>query len=192
MALKSSARGTDWYTGTKKLAEAVVPPVVTVPNPPLPENPEPEPPPLPPTPTTGFPDATNTGVKAGVALTKFTGVKRSTKAGEVIQNLDITGSFYIVHADVTIRNCKLTATTRYHAIHQDRVKNLTVEDCEINGQGCTNGILAQGKFRRNNIYGVNNGINTWGGLSEPGVIEGNFIHDFKGECRGSALRRHRD
>jgi len=166
-------------------APAPIPAPTPTPTPTRTPTPAPVPAPTPaPTPApapTAFPDASNTGPNG--TLAKFTGTKNSTKDGEVIENIDITGNVYITHANVTLRNFKLTATTPYHAIHVDDRhggKNVIIEDGEINGQGCVNGILAQGTFRRLNIHDIDNGINTWGSASEPTVVADNYIHDFRG------------
>ncbi len=79
----------------------------------------------------GYPDATNTGVPAGVTLTN-SGPITVTTNGAVIQNLNIVNGNITVNANnVTIRNCRIT-TYDYYPIDNGGT-NLLVEDCEITG-----------------------------------------------------------
>jgi len=55
----------------------------------------------------GFPDATNTGVPAGVALTT-SGPLTANIAGHVYEHLDINGCVSITAANVTIRESRIT------------------------------------------------------------------------------------
>jgi hypothetical protein len=58
--------------------------------------------------TNAWPDATNTGVPAGVTLTP-SGDVVITQAGAVVSGLNITGSVYIRADNVTLENCKVTS-----------------------------------------------------------------------------------
>jgi hypothetical protein len=122
----------------------------------------------------GFPDATNTGVPAGVALTPYSGNLVINTPGAVISGLDVHGTVTISAPDVTLVNCQVTSSSFY-------VINLTstgaiVRNCTINGVGTGNdGSIAfngAGTFLNNNIFNVENGI-------APGsnsVIQNNYIH----------------
>src|SRR4029453_16253456 len=82
----------------------------------------------------GFPNATNTGVPAGTALTAYTGPKTVTTDGTVIDGKVITGSL-IVHADnVVIKNCKITFDS-WWGIQADGAKNIIIQDCTFVGPG---------------------------------------------------------
>ncbi|WP_271565986.1 Ig-like domain-containing protein [Bradyrhizobium sp. CCBAU 11386] len=126
--------------------------------------------------TTGWPDATNTGVPAGVTLTS-SGDLVITQAGTVISGLDIKGTVYIDAPNVTIENCKITAASYSVVQVAQGVTGAVVQNCEINGVGSNNdgscGISGQGTFIGNNIYNVENGINVQG----SSVIKDNYIHD---------------
>lgn len=58
------------------------------------------------------PDANTTGIVGSVdALTVHSGNLTTTTAGQVIENLRITGKLTIKHANVTVRNCLLEGLT---------------------------------------------------------------------------------
>ncbi len=126
----------------------------------------------------GWPDATNTGIPAGVTLTS-SGNLVITKAGTVISGLDIKGTVYINAPNVTLIDCKITAASFAVVQIAQGVTGAVVQNCEINGVGTnndgSNGISGQGTFIGNNIYNVENGINVTG----SSVIQDNYIHDLK-------------
>ena len=125
--------------------------------------------------STGFPDATNTGVPAGVTLTA-SGDLVITQAGAVISGLDISGTVYIDAPNVTLENCQITAASFAVVQIADGMTGAVVKNCTINGTGANNdgsdGISGQGTFIGNNIYNVENGINVTG----PSTIQNNYIH----------------
>ena len=126
---------------------------------------------------TEFPDATNTGVPAGVTLTPYYGDLVISTPGAAIERLDIRGNVTINADNVTLKNCKVTSSAFSVISIDEGAAGVVVQDCEINGQGATNnsrGIGGQGTFLRNNIYNVENGINVQGSNT---VIQDNYIHD---------------
>ena len=128
---------------------------------------------------TGYPDATNTGVEAGVTLKVYDGDLVVNTAGAVISGLDVRGSIIINAPNVTIENCKITFVNYWGVNVKSGVNGTIVENCEINGTGTSPqgvyGIVGQGTFKNNNIYNVENGIAVDGNNT---LIEGNYIHDF--------------
>ncbi len=90
----------------------------------------------------GKPNASNTGVPTGTKLTLYQGDMSVTKAGSVIEGLDIRGFINIRASNVTIRNCVIRGpvvapTSGTHCMVQqfDRTNtNLLVEDCEMVAQ----------------------------------------------------------
>ena len=125
--------------------------------------------------STGFPDATNTGVPAGVTLTP-SGDLVITQAGAVISGLNISGTVYIDAPNVTLENCQITAASFAVVQVASGITGAVVQNCTINGTGTNNagsdGISGQGTFIGNNIYNVENGIN----LTGPSTIQNNYIH----------------
>ena len=103
--------------------------------------------------TSGFPDATNTGVPLGTTLTSSGSVSSSSN-GQVIEELDVTGTITITHDNVIVRKCFVTATA-FYGINHNSGANLLVEDCEIINP-TSSGLLAisgaTGTYRRLNIH----------------------------------------
>jgi hypothetical protein len=126
--------------------------------------------------TAHWPDATNTGAPANVAL-KPSGELVVTKPGTVISGLDIHGMVTIKAPNVTIVDCRITAASFSVVQIAPGVTGTIVKNSEINGVGSdnagSNGINGEGTFIGNNIYNVENGVNVTG----PSVIRDNYIHD---------------
>lgn len=143
------------------------------------------------TPPTGFDpltlNATNTG--AAGTLTNSGGMTTS-KDGQVIQNLNVTGRITVQHKNVTIKNCKVTNNEYYAIFAPDDtghdVSGLTVDHCTISG--AINGIAGKGTFNRNNIFKVDNGVNVWG----PSLITENYIHDLGSVMSAVSKDGHND
>ncbi|ABE63773.1 hypothetical protein Nham_3027 [Nitrobacter hamburgensis X14] len=131
------------------------------------------------TPSNGWPDATSTGVPAGVTLTA-SGDVIIDKPGTVISGLNIRGSVYINADNVTVENCQITSSGWAVVKVKSGVTGAVVQDCTIDGTGHgpdgtgNEGIMGQGTFLRNNISNVENGITITGNNS---VIMDNYIHD---------------
>ncbi|MBF9233914.1 right-handed parallel beta-helix repeat-containing protein [Microvirga alba] len=125
----------------------------------------------------GFPNASNTGVPAGVILTPSGGIT-VTEVGTIVEGLNIKGQVNIQAANVTLKNSIITSSGYAPVNIKSGLIGVVVQDCEINGTGSNNdgssGIAGQGTFLRNNIYNVENGINVQGNDTR---IEGNYIHD---------------
>ena len=125
-------------------------------------------------PSSGFPDASTTGVPSGTALTAVNGNFTSSYAGQIIDARDVNGTIIVNHPGVIIRNCEAT----YITVNAD---NVTIEDTTVTGQNVgASGIDLLGSdnttVRRCDISGVENGI--W--LEANGcVIADNYIHDLR-------------
>lgn len=138
----------------------------------------------------GFPDATNTGVKSGVALKALTdgagwtasgGSVTITKDGTVFENTTVSGHINVEASNVTIRNVRVLNNGEDWGIGLMKgVKNTTISDSEIipSGSRLLVGIKdvygsARGtKIQRNEIVRTTTGVQT-----HEGLIEGNYIHD---------------
>ena len=124
----------------------------------------------------GYPDATNTGVPEGTVLTK-SGSLVVTKAGTVLDGLDISGTVYINANNVTIKRCRIRASAFAIVWIPEGVTGTVIQDSEIDGLGTgegSNAINGMGTFVRNNIHGVENG---WNGLTsaQPSVFRDSYI-----------------
>ena len=130
-------------------------------------------------PSSGFPDATNTGVPLGAALTPSGSITIST-AGAVVSGLDITGEVVITAPNVTLRNCKVRATT-FVGIYVTGSGAL-IENCEVMSvyaNGSTKGIwfddTATGStVRKCNIHDVEDGVYV---STRNIAVTDNYIHD---------------
>lgn len=130
-----------------------------------------------PMPTSEWPNATNTGVRPNVKLTR-SGDVVADQAGATISGLDIEGRVYIKAPNVTLIDSKVTSASFYIVRIEPGVTGTVIKNCEINGVGSGNdgsyGIVGQGTFIANNIYNVENGIGVSGSDT---LIQDNFIHD---------------
>lgn len=126
----------------------------------------------------GYPDATNTGVKAGVTLTN-SGSVTVTQNGAVVQNLSITngGQIVVKANNVTIRNVLIRGCT-YYPIDYDNgtYSGLVVEDTEIDSTcTATTAGMSFGGYtaRRVHVHGTADGFKA----DADAVIEDSYIHD---------------
>ena len=121
----------------------------------------------------GFPDASSTGPSGSLAPS---GSITTSFAGQVIENLDISGEVRVQHDDVTIRNVRIRSQGG-HAIYILGNRDLVVEDCELDGQGrnATSAIAEHNyTMRRCEVHGFGEGPRINGNV----VLEDNFIHGF--------------
>lgn len=141
-------------------------------------------PPDPPDPPLGdWPNASNTGVPAGVTLINSGGFS-TTANGQVIENLRITGKVTIHHNNVEIRNCFFACAGVDYAIDMPSLNysgagkpGLWVHDCTFDGgYNCQTAAKARGLFQRCNIGYVENGLIITG-ISDSGHRNGCEIID---------------
>jgi hypothetical protein len=137
-------------------------------------------------PSAGFPDATNTGVPAGVAL-KRSGSLRLTTRGQVVSGLDISGTVQISASNVTLQQCRISANAFWVVSVDGGVGGVTIQDCEIDGQnGKTDGATLiyigntgtpgptpELRILRCNIHGGCNGLSIGYG---PVLLQDSYIH----------------
>ena len=119
-----------------------------------------------------YPNATNTGYTG--TLTPSGDITAST-VGQVVQNVDVTGTIYVTANNVTIQNCRVTSSVQSGQIAAAAgVTGLTVTHCEVNGLGATAyNITGSGTFTYNNLYGAEKNIE----LTGNAVIENNYMHE---------------
>jgi len=125
-----------------------------------------------------YPDATTTGVSAGVTLTSSGGMK-ITQAGTVINAMDIKGTVDIEANNVTIENSKIASSGSAVIQIGAGVTGTVVKDNDINGMSAGNiGINGGGTFVGNNIHNVSDGMSIESTNST--LIQDNYIHDMTG------------
>ena len=127
----------------------------------------------------GYPDGSNTGIPAGVALKASRSVT-ADKAGQVIDGLDITGEINVTAPNVTIRNTRVTGGGDWVVVVRDGADDLTIEDSELQTPAGSPQDIAcllnigdsKPTIRRANIHGCSAGISSGGGL-----VQDSYIHD---------------
>jgi Ca2+-binding RTX toxin-like protein len=132
-----------------------------------------------PGPNFAFPNATNTGVPAGVVLNRSGSITINT-AGAIVSGLDVTGSVVINAPNVTLRNVRVKGTSWGAIVVQ--ASGAKIEDCEVSGvdpDGGTKGVMfyenaTGGAVRRCDIHDVEDGVYI---STRNVVVEDNYIHD---------------
>jgi hypothetical protein len=129
----------------------------------------------------GWPTPQTVGLPAGTPLQVVTKDMHTTKDGQVIEGLDMRARIYVVHKNVTIRNCILLGDYWYAVYSKDGGNDgpLLIENCDITG-----GIASSNNvtFRNNHFYAPAGGFKNDGLVlgSNNIVIENNLIHNLKG------------
>jgi hypothetical protein len=122
----------------------------------------------------GFPDAASTGVPAGVAL-RASGSLTVSRAGTVVDGLDVRGCLTIAAANVTVRRSRIRCAGDYVVRLTDGVRGVLLEDVELDGMGDP-GTIAVGvdgyTVRRADIHGVGDGPR----MGDATVVEDSWIH----------------
>lgn len=131
------------------------------------------------TPAAGFPDASSTGVPAGVTLTPYTGPSRITQPGTVIDSQLITTPLVITAGahDVTIRNSLIRADGHWLVLNDEGATNLQITDSELDGAGNASGDAAVAgenyTLTRVDIHGTVDGLK----LGDDVTVQDSYIHD---------------
>ncbi len=129
-----------------------------------------------------WPNPLNTGVPFGTVLTPYAGNFVTTSDGQIIENLDISGSVTIAHNNCIVRKCRVASASDYQVIGiADGVSGTIIEDCKIDGTVSSfegmHGIAGVGIFRRNDISRVENCITVSGSGDVTTIIQDNYMHD---------------
>ena len=132
-----------------------------------------------------YPNATNTGVQAGVNLTTHSGQLTLSTAGQVVSGLIITGGVQITASNVTLKNCiiEIPSSGNWNVGIAGGLTGVVLQNCEIVGAGRsgpvgTYGIYVQGNSQVTinavNIHDVGQGLV----LNDGQVtLENSYIHD---------------
>lgn|GEM_PF-4760078 len=125
--------------------------------------------------TSGWPDATNTGVKSGSVLTTYAGPMNITTDGFEIRNKLINGILTISARNVKIINSKTNEIVRAGYFPKD--EGTLFEDFEMDGHDTSDdGIVGSGyTCRRCNVYNVSKGFS-----GSKFTIVDSYIHDLYG------------
>jgi hypothetical protein len=128
-----------------------------------------------------WPGPANTGVPAGTALTVHAGDLMSSRAGQVIDAVDVrNGSIIVQHDNVTVRRSKVTASATANGptgvYILDGHHGVTVEDCEIDMADVPGGTgvgYAGLTVQRCNIHNAEKGIQ----IGDSMTALDNWVHD---------------
>ena len=132
-----------------------------------------------------YPNASNTGVQAGVHLATYSGTLKLSTPGQVVSGLIITGGVQISASNVTLENCiiEVPSTANWNIGVAGGLTGVNIENCEIVGAGSSGpqgsyGIYVQGNSQVTinavNIHDVGQGLV----LNDGQVtLENSYIHD---------------
>lgn len=131
----------------------------------------------PPPPSSGFPDASNTGVPAGTTLTAYSGPSNISTPNTVIDGKTM-GCISVSAPGVVIKNSKINCRNDYAVYVDDRNSTstlLTIQDTEIDCGNTSGTAISEADFtaRRVNIHGCENGLD----VNQNVLIEDSYIHD---------------
>jgi hypothetical protein len=84
-------------------------------------------------PPAGYPNAANTGVPAGVALQTVNGDYKTSRGGQVVSGLNITGTLVVQNEGVTVRNVRASQGV---VTRGGSGGGLTIEDSDIGPATC--------------------------------------------------------
>ena len=134
-----------------------------------------------------YPNATNTGVPAGVKLTPYSGTLTLSTAGQVVSGLIISNGVQINASNVTLENCiiDISNTGNWNIGVAGGLNGVVIQNCEIVGAGAagpvgTYGIYVQGNsqvtINADNIHDVGQGVVLNDGQV---LLENSYIHNLK-------------
>ena len=141
----------------------------------------------------GYPDASNTGVTAGITLkrvpqdiTSGTGWAWDSRgwinagSGAVVEGLDFNGSVEVTGSNVVVRNNRLTASGEGWAVALRHAANATIQNNDLvpSGTRLMVGIKdIYGDSSNTRIIGNDISNASTGVQISQGLIEANYIHD---------------
>lgn len=132
----------------------------------------------------GFPNASNTGVPSGTALTPFSGNLFSSADGQTISAQDVTGGGIIIqNNNVTVERCQCPYIFVSNGNTGAVINDNTINRGLLWAQGIQFSAASGGSARRNNISNVENGVNVQ--TNTGVVIQDNYIHDLLWDSGGS-------
>ena len=84
-----------------------------------------------------YPNATNTGVHAGVKLTPYNGTLKLSTPGQVVSGLIISNGVQINASNVTLENCiiDISNTGNWNIGVAGGLTGVVIQNCEIVGAG---------------------------------------------------------
>jgi Tryptophan-rich Synechocystis species C-terminal domain/Right handed beta helix region len=132
-----------------------------------------------------YPNATNTGVQAGVNLTTHSGQLTLSTAGQVVSGLIITGGVQIDASNVTLKNCiiEIPSSGNWNVGIAGGLTGVVLQNCEIVGAGTSGPVGSYGIYVQGNSQVTINAVNIHdvgqGLVLNDGqvTLENSYIHD---------------
>lgn len=117
--------------------------------------------------------STANDVQRNITLTNFVGDK-TLGASATLTNTKVNGSVVITGNNVTIKGCWITGQNAGALIDADGFTGVTLEDCDIDGQGVDTRdlFLGSGTIRRCRLHGAENGLN----LQGSSTVVDSYVH----------------
>jgi hypothetical protein len=128
--------------------------------------------------SSGYPDASNTGIPVGTSLKLHNTDFTTSSNGQLVDALDIRGSLIINHTGVTVTRCRVSEWSVFGMLCESP-HTVTITDSHIEG-GVNPGTCVYNSgytFLRCDIEGAENGFDIGGDVT----IEDCFIHDLYNE-----------
>ena len=133
----------------------------------------------------GLPDASNTGVPAGVSLTVVNGDVTLDQAGAVLENRDIRGCVTVSAGGVTIKNSRITGGCNYvvqtvGSLDSAGSSRLTIQDSEISCNGQPHNGIGDNNVNllRVEISKCENGMD----IDNRFLVQDSYVHDLVTCC----------
>ena len=123
----------------------------------------------------GTPGSANTGVPTGSAL-EASSATTVSRAGAVLEGLDVRGCLTITASDVTVRRSRIRCGSEYPVRVSGGARGVLLEDVEIDGMGSPSTTAVGGDgftVRRADIHDVGDGPR----MGDNTVLEDSWIHD---------------
>ncbi|MCC2594611.1 hypothetical protein LKO27_14495 [Tessaracoccus sp. OS52] len=133
--------------------------------------------------TGAWPNASNTGVPAGVTLSPYTGPLTITAPGTVIKNKVVTGTLRIQAANVQIVNTRINGSVDLRD-PRNTTHSFTITDSEVHIGDNLNTGLMRGNFKANRVEVTGGRRSMY--CQYNCVIENSWVHSQGGDPGGDA------
>lgn len=128
--------------------------------------------------STGYPDASNTGVPAGTSLTVHNGDFTTSSNGQIINAMEIRGTLIVNHSNVVVTNTLIINSNNdwlWGVQCEGESTSVTLTDCTIDGQVNVGTCIEDRNYTliRCDIKGAENGLDA----NHDVTMQDCFIHD---------------
>jgi len=130
----------------------------------------------------GYPDATNTGVPAGTALTAVNGDMTISTANAVVDSKEVFGCINVTAPGVTIKRTKIHCDGSYGIYMNDQVsgasntRRLTIQDSDIECLNIHETAIAYVNITVQRVY-IHGGCENGGAFNDNTTVQDSYITD---------------